>query len=45
MPASGARIRVPYMDFWRVEKGRARENWVRLDMATLMQQIGASPPE
>ena len=44
-PASGAAIRVPYMDFWRIEDGRARENWVRLDMATLMQQIGASPPE
>jgi steroid delta-isomerase-like uncharacterized protein len=43
VPASGATIRVPYMDMWRIENGKAVENWVRLDNLALMQQIGAVP--
>lgn len=41
--ATGKPISVNYMDFWRVEDGRAIENWVRLDMLGLMQQLGAVP--
>jgi len=28
---------------WRIADGKAVENWVRLDMLSLMQQIGAVP--
>jgi steroid delta-isomerase-like uncharacterized protein len=45
IPASGASIRIDYMDFWRIEAGKARENWVRLDMAAMMQQLGAVPAQ
>ncbi len=38
---SGARVRVPYIDIWRVEDGKFVENWVQMDMLGLMQQIGA----
>ncbi len=43
VPASGASIRVSYIDMWRIADGKAVENWVRLDMLSLMQQIGAVP--
>ena len=43
VPASGASIRVSYIDIWRIANGKAVENWVRLDMLSLMQQIGAVP--
>ncbi len=43
VPASGARIEVKFIDIWRVENGKAAENWVRLDQLGLMQQIGAIP--
>jgi steroid delta-isomerase-like uncharacterized protein len=43
VPATGKQVTVPFMDFWRLENGRAVENWVRLDIMGLMQQIGAMP--
>jgi steroid delta-isomerase-like uncharacterized protein len=42
VPASGKPIEVNYIDMWRVRDGKLAENWVRLDMATLMEQIGAA---
>jgi steroid delta-isomerase-like uncharacterized protein len=43
VPATGKQVTVPFMDFWRLENGKAVENWVRLDIMGLMQQIGAVP--
>jgi steroid delta-isomerase-like uncharacterized protein len=41
VPPSGARVKVPYMDIWRIEDGKFVENWVQMDMLGLMQQVGA----
>ena len=43
VPPSGASINVKFIDIWHVEGGKATENWVRLDLLGLMQQIGAIP--
>jgi len=43
VPPSGIPIRVKLIDIWRIENGRVAENWVRLDLLGLMQQIGAIP--
>jgi len=41
--ASGKRFEVGYIDIWRLEDGKAVENWVQIDMLGLMQQLGAVP--
>ena len=43
VPASGSKVHVAYQDTWRLADGKAVENWVRLDMLGLMQQMGAIP--
>lgn len=43
VPASGKPIEVKFIDIWRIEGGKVAENWVRLDLLALMQQIGALP--
>ena len=43
IPATGKKVTVGYMDMWRLDGGKAVENWVRLDMLGLMQQLGAVP--
>jgi len=43
IPATGRPIKVGYHDLWRVEGGKGEENWVILDMMTLMQQLGVIP--
>ena len=43
IPATGTKINVKYMDMWRLDEGKAVENWVRLDMLGLMQQLGVVP--
>ena len=37
---TGARIRIPYMDFWRVEEGRIADNPVFVDFAAVLAQLG-----
>jgi steroid delta-isomerase-like uncharacterized protein len=41
IPASGMTIDIKYIDLWRVRDGKLAENWVQMDTAGLMQQIGA----
>jgi predicted ester cyclase len=41
IPATGTRVRIGYIDLWRIVDGKGVENWVRLDMAAMMQQLGA----
>ena len=43
VPATGKKVNVKYMDMWRLADGKAVENWVRLDMLGMMQQLGVVP--
>jgi len=37
---SGVRITMRSLDFWRVESGLIRENWVLVDMLHVWHQLG-----
>ena len=37
---TGRRIRIPYMDFWRIEDGRIADNPVFVDLAEVLFQLG-----
>lgn len=43
IPATGKRIDIAYIDIWRLENGKAVENWVQMDMLGMMQQLGVAP--
>ena len=43
IPATGKQVKVSYIDLWRLENGKAVENWVQMDMMGLMQQLGVIP--
>lgn len=43
IPATGKSINAAYIDIWRAENGKLVENWVNLDMVTLMRQLGVMP--
>jgi predicted ester cyclase len=34
------RVIIPYMDFWRIEAGRIKDNWVSVDFAHVLAQLG-----
>jgi len=38
--ASGKRIKISYMDFWKVSDGRIADNWVSVDYASVLAQLG-----
>mgnify|MGYP002635156882 CR=1 FL=1 len=38
--ATGKRVRIPYMDFWRVADGRIADNPVSVDFASVLAQLG-----
>jgi len=38
--ATGKRVIIPYMDFWRIEDGRIKDNWVSVDFAQVLVQLG-----
>ena len=38
--ATGKRVIIPYMDFWRIEDGRIKDNWVSVDFAQVLAQLG-----
>jgi predicted ester cyclase len=40
VPATGRAMTLRVMDFWRVQDGSIRENWVLLDMVDLFAQMG-----
>ena len=42
--STGKPVKVGYMDMWRMENGKCVENWVQMDIAGLMQQVGAIAP-
>ena len=37
---TGTRVRIPYMDFWRVAEGRIADNPVFVDFAAVLAQLG-----
>lgn len=37
-------VHVEYMDIWRVQDGKIAENWVVMDVAGLLVQLGVMPP-
>ncbi len=37
---TGVRVRIPYMDFWRIEEGRIADNPVFVDFAEVLFQLG-----
>jgi steroid delta-isomerase-like uncharacterized protein len=43
VPATGKTVAVGYIDVWRIEGGKAVENWVQMDLLGLMQQLGVVP--
>lgn len=40
IPATGKRVKIPYMDFWKVTDGRIEDNWVSVDFAMVLAQLG-----
>ena len=38
--ATGKRVKIPYMDFWEVKDGRIADNWVSVDFAYVLAQLG-----
>ena len=40
IPPLGKEITMRSLDFWRIEDGRIRENWVMVDMLDMYRQIG-----
>ena len=38
--ATGRRVTIPYMDFWQVTEGRIADNWVSVDFASVLAQLG-----
>lgn len=40
IPATGKRVIIPYMDFWKIEDGRIKDNPVSVDFAYVLAQLG-----
>lgn len=43
IPATGKRVEIRYMDFWRVRDGKIVDNWVMVDFPHVMRQLGVDP--
>ncbi len=43
IPATGKRVEIRYMDFWKVVDGKIADNWVMVDFPHVMQQLGHDP--
>ena len=41
--ATGKRVEIRYMDFWKVVDGKIVDNWVMVDFPYVMQQLGSDP--
>jgi len=40
LPATGKRVKIKYTDFWKVTDGKIADNWVTVDFASVMAQLG-----
>lgn len=43
IPATGKRVEIRYMDFWKVRDGKIVDNWVMVDFPHVMRQLGVDP--
>ena len=43
IPATNKKVNVHFIDIWKVEDGKLKENWVQMDTMELMQQLGKMP--
>ena len=43
IPATNKQVRVDYIDVWKIQNGKAVENWVQMDGVGMMQQLGVMP--
>ena len=41
--ATGKRVVIRYMDFWKVTDGKISDNWVMVDFPHVMRQLGVDP--
>ena len=39
IPASGKKVKIKYMDFWKVEDGKIVDNWVMVDFPHILEQL------
>ena len=40
---TGKRVKIRYMDFWKVQYGKIANNWVMVDFPHVMRQLGVDP--
>jgi predicted ester cyclase len=40
IPATGKRVEIRYMDFWKVKDGKIVDNWVMVDFPHVLRQLG-----
>ncbi len=40
IPPTNKKIRINYFDFWKIRDGKCIENWVQMDMAGIIQELG-----
>jgi predicted ester cyclase len=40
IPATGRRVEIRYMDFWKVVDGKIVDNWVMVDFPHVLRQLG-----
>lgn len=40
LPATGKRVEIRYMDFWKIVDGKIVDNWVMVDFPHVMAQLG-----
>jgi predicted ester cyclase len=43
MPSTGKKVKVPYVDWWKIQNGKFTENWVQMDMQVMFTQMGVMP--
>jgi steroid delta-isomerase-like uncharacterized protein len=43
IPATNKKVNVHFIDIWKVENGKLKENWVQMDTMELMNQLGKMP--
>ena len=43
IPPTGKRVEIRYMDFWKVQNGKIVDNWVNVDFAHVLRQLGKDP--
>ena len=43
VPSVADAVDVDFIDIWRIGNGRLVESWVRMDLLSLMRQVGAVP--